>query len=90
MNMAKRLEQAFAGVATVGERGQVVIPANAREELRINAGDKLLVFLTPDRHMVTMAKFSSLEAVAHELEQLLHTLADHTGREVGADDDQDE
>lgn len=33
----------FYDMVTVGERGQVVIPARARKELGINPGDKLLV-----------------------------------------------
>jgi len=32
------------GAATVGERGQVSLPAEARRELGIDAGDKLMVF----------------------------------------------
>ena len=31
------------GVATVGTKGQVVIPADAREELGIQTGDRLYV-----------------------------------------------
>lgn len=31
------------GTATVGTKGQVVIPAEAREQLGINVGDKLYV-----------------------------------------------
>ncbi|MBE0429039.1 MAG: AbrB/MazE/SpoVT family DNA-binding domain-containing protein [Thermoleophilia bacterium] len=34
----------FYGSATVGERGQIVIPADARQKLDINPGDKLLIF----------------------------------------------
>ena len=34
----------FWGSATVGERGQIVIPADARQELDIKPGDKLLIF----------------------------------------------
>ncbi len=34
----------FLGSATVGERGQVVIPAGARQKLDIKAGEKLLFF----------------------------------------------
>ncbi len=37
----------FFGSVTVGERGQVVIPADAREELGLSPGDKLLVFKSP-------------------------------------------
>jgi AbrB family looped-hinge helix DNA binding protein len=32
------------GTATVGTKGQVVIPADAREEMGIKTGDKLYVF----------------------------------------------
>ncbi len=34
----------FYGSTTVGERGQVVIPAEARRDLEISQGTKLLVF----------------------------------------------
>ena len=39
----------FFGSVTVGERGQIVIPKEAREVFRINAGDKLLVLGDEDR-----------------------------------------
>ena len=32
------------GAATVGERGQVVIPAGIRKSFKIKTGDKLIVF----------------------------------------------
>ncbi len=32
------------GAVTVGERGQVVIPAGVRKSYRISPGDKLIVF----------------------------------------------
>lgn len=35
------------GSATLGERGQVVIPAELREELGLEGGDKMIVFSTP-------------------------------------------
>lgn len=37
-------ETEFFGSATVGERGQIVIPAEARQKLDIKPGDKLLIF----------------------------------------------
>ena len=37
-------EPEFFGSATVGERGQIVIPADARQKLEIKPGDKLLIF----------------------------------------------
>jgi AbrB family looped-hinge helix DNA binding protein len=37
------LEECFYGTATVGERGQIVIPAEARRRHQIETGDKLLI-----------------------------------------------
>ena len=37
-------EANFYGSVTVGERGQIVIPVEARQKLEIRAGDKLLIF----------------------------------------------
>ncbi len=34
----------FYGSVTVSERGQIVIPSEARKDFKINTGDKLLVF----------------------------------------------
>jgi AbrB family looped-hinge helix DNA binding protein len=34
----------FFGSSTVGERGQITIPKEAREVFNINEGDKILVF----------------------------------------------
>jgi len=42
------------GTATVGTKGQVVIPAEAREEMGIKSGDKLYVFGTG--HFVGLIK----------------------------------
>lgn len=38
----------FYGSVTVGERGQVVIPAQARRDHGIAPGDKLIVLGSPD------------------------------------------
>jgi AbrB family looped-hinge helix DNA binding protein len=35
------------GAVTVGERGQVVIPAELRESFGVKTGDKLIVFSKP-------------------------------------------
>jgi AbrB family looped-hinge helix DNA binding protein len=34
----------FYGSVTVSERGQIVVPVDARKDFNINAGDRLLVF----------------------------------------------
>ena len=59
----------FYGAVTVGERGQIAIPAEARRELEIAPGTKLVVLGGPDKRLLMMLK---AEAVT---EILTHTTA---------------
>lgn len=65
------LENAFHGTVTVGERGQVVIPAEARKDLGISAGEKLLVFGHPSQHGLMMVKISRMAEFIEFMEQAL-------------------
>ena len=56
------------GSVTVGERGQVVIPSDARESMSINAGDKLLVFKAPVDGVLIIAKPETFEKLLAHLE----------------------
>ena len=40
----KKMNQKFWGNSIVGEKGQIVIPANARKEFNLTAGDQVVVF----------------------------------------------
>lgn len=44
MDMKPPEGKKFYGSVTISERGQIVIPAEARKDFKINPGDKLLVF----------------------------------------------
>lgn len=79
--MKDSMEQKFFGSATIGERGQVVIPAEAREALGYAPGDKLLVMCHPVHHGVMLFKIeaarefiedfrASMERVAARLEEI--------------------
>jgi len=46
----------FYGAATVGERGQIAIPAEARRELEIPPGAKLLAFGNVDAKALMFVK----------------------------------
>lgn len=63
MNMPRLI-----GSVTVGERGQVVIPAEARELIDISSGDKLLVFKAPVDGVLVIAKPDTFEKVLAHLE----------------------
>jgi len=64
------LEQLFVGSVTVGERGQVVIPAQAREQMALAPGDKLLAFMHPTGQMVSLCKVTMLENLAQSLSRM--------------------
>ena len=76
------LEHGFIGAVTVGERGQVVIPADARKELDIHTGDRLLVMGHPNRDGLMLFK---VEAVREFLSHLAAGLSVAEGEPVSAE-----
>lgn len=63
----------FYGSTTVGERGQVVIPAEARRDLQITPTTKLLVFGSPDRGGLIFTKAESVtEFLTRAMSMLKH------------------
>ena len=61
------LEDCFYGSATVGERGQVVIPSEARKRFNINPGDKMLVLGHPTQSGVVFCKIDSMREICELL-----------------------
>ncbi len=63
----------FYGAVTVGERGQIVIPAEARKRYGIETGDKVLVLGTPNGKGLMLVKIDALRAfmntMMHDLER---------------------
>lgn len=57
------------GLATLGEKGQVIVPAEARRLLKLKKGDKLLVFGFGD--MIAFATPADLEKMAGRLAERL-------------------
>ena len=68
MNKTHGGKKHFYGSTTVGEKGQVVIPAEARTAMKLKKGDKLLVF-GMGCDMVTFSKLSDLEKRAKHLSE---------------------
>lgn len=60
MSARKKLTDSFYGSVTVGERGQIVIPAEARKKYAIEAGDKLLMMGTPHEEGLMLCKIDAL------------------------------
>lgn len=61
------LETFFFGTATVGDRGQVVIPAEARKKFGINPGDKVLVLEHPHGAGIVLCKIDAMRDVVSSL-----------------------
>ena len=63
---------AFYGSATVGAKGQIVIPADARAAMQIKEGDKVIVVRGPREGSIIVFRVDSFEkllAKAAELDQ---------------------
>lgn len=66
MTKKKKNGEQFYGTATLGEKGQVVIPAEARESMGLKKGEKLLVF-GMGCDMLVLTKLSKVEQFASHL-----------------------
>ncbi len=62
------------GTATVGTKGQIVIPASAREELGINTSDRLYVVGSPVKGVVMLLQESKLEEFIEQMNLHVQTL----------------
>ena len=77
-------EKAFLGTATAGERGQVAIPADARRNLGIEPGTKMLFFTGPNNMGLFMVKAEELGRIIEHLTskvQTMEELMNTTGEE---------
>jgi AbrB family looped-hinge helix DNA binding protein len=59
------------GTVKVGDRGQVVIPAEARKELNIKPGDLLFVMAGRNRRAVALVKANTMRELAEKIMQEL-------------------
>ncbi len=66
-------EKKLYGTATVGTKGQVVIPAAAREALNINEGDKLYVVGSEKAGWVGFIKEEQLEKMVGQVVHSIET-----------------
>ena len=78
------VEKLFCGTVTVGERGQVVIPADARRRFNINPGDKIIVMGHPSGEGVMLFRIESLREFLNGLMQGLSRVDDELKMELSA------
>ena len=72
----------FYGSATLGERGQLVIPAEARHEMGYDPGDKVLIVRHPGGKGLMLFK---LEHAKHFLEELTRFISDSVDAAEGTE-----
>ncbi|HEX7659862.1 MAG TPA: AbrB/MazE/SpoVT family DNA-binding domain-containing protein [Pseudonocardiaceae bacterium] len=75
----------FYGSVTVGERGQVVIPAQARRDHDIHAGDKLIVLGSEDG--IALMTADALMQALGASSQLLSAIKQDAGRPAATHDE---
>ena len=72
----------FYGTATVGERGQIVIPAEARKKHHISTGDKLMIMGTPDKKGLMLVQIDAMRefmtSMMQELQRVEQDPQEHT------------
>lgn len=70
--MGKTVNNKAFGAVTVGERGQIVIPAEIRKSFRIESGDKLIIFAKTDMiGIVPAPEFNKFISYAIEMSSRL-------------------
>jgi len=55
------IKTGFLGSATVGTKGQIVIPADAREAMQIKEGDKVVILRGPREGSVLVFRVDSFD-----------------------------
>lgn len=73
MTKKKKNGEQFYGTTTLGEKGQIVIPSEARKAMGLKKGDKLLVF-GMGCDMLAFSKLSKVEQFAKHLADRLDVI----------------
>lgn len=62
----------FYSAATIGSKGQVVIPMEAREELNMKEGDKVVIVKAPHHDGIIIHKAEILEKHLADMQEKLN------------------
>lgn len=68
------MKRKIYGMATLSERGQIVIPQEAREDLNLKPGDKLIVMSVGPKNALMLIKSDSILEMFAELSRDLAEL----------------
>ena len=76
-------EQKFFGTATVGEKGQIVIPHEARNKIDLKVGDKLLVCSGPGNHGLFLIKSDMIKNVMAKMTEKFQKMQSEIDKSEG-------
>jgi AbrB family looped-hinge helix DNA binding protein len=66
----------FYGSATIGSKGQIVVPADAREELSFKEGDKVIIMRAPHGEGIMVLKADIFQDMIGQLQTRLTHVSD--------------
>lgn len=61
-----KFSENFYGSSTLGDRGQIVIPIEARNDMGFKPGDKLLIMRHPIHDAITICTLESFQELAND------------------------
>ncbi len=71
-----QFSESFYGTSTLGERGQIVIPAEARAEMGFAPGDKLLLMRHPIHQGIMLFKLDAAREFLDDFRSNLDKIAE--------------
>ena len=64
------------GSTTVGTKGQIVIPAEAREELGLNDGERVVILRSPRGEGVVVMRAEAVEGMLTQIQDHMGAMSD--------------
>lgn len=72
------------GVATIGTKGQVVIPAGAREHFGLHEGDKLLMMSRNGKKALVVMKSELVEKFLFDIQDKITEITEHEDQKTSS------
>lgn len=70
----------LAGTGTIGPKGQVVIPAEAREKMGVKPGDKVVALYQEDHKTISFVSEREMQSIIDKMGSHLSELAKSLGK----------
>jgi AbrB family looped-hinge helix DNA binding protein len=71
--MGKQLFPKILGTATLNEKGQLVIPKEARDNLELKPGSRMVIMTSPYRPALVIMKSEEVEVILKDISDAINT-----------------